>query len=88
MAKVLAMLKSTAVLDVGTTSVRCFIYNEKFSVISTASREIKIDIPQHGHNEIEAEKLFEDCVVVIKEAVSGAGLKFSEIVLAITTQRS
>ena len=82
------MLKSTAVLDVGTTSVRCFIYNENFSLISTASREVEILIPQHGHNEIEPEKLFADCVWVISEAVKNAGLTFDDIVLAITTQRS
>lgn len=82
------MSKYTSVLDVGTTSIRSFIYDEKFNVISTASRELEILIPQHGHNEIEAEKLFLDCVIVIKEAVKKADLKFSEVVLAITTQRA
>lgn len=82
------MSKLTAVLDVGTTSVRCFIFSDNFSVISTASREVETLIPQHGHNEIEPEKLFVDCVWVISEAVKSASLTFDDIVLAITTQRS
>lgn len=82
------MSKFTAVLDVGTTSVRCILYDENFTVKSTASREIEILIPHHGHNEIEPNKLYEDCVAVLGEAVSEGNLKFEDIVVAITTLRS
>ncbi|CRL06301.1 CLUMA_CG018954, isoform A [Clunio marinus] len=77
-----------AVLDIGTTSVRCYVYNQKFEVISTASREIKILLPQHGHIEIEPEELFKDVVDVIKEAVNSSGVSFENITLGISTQRS
>lgn len=82
------MLKYTAVLDVGTTSVRCMVYDQKFNVISTASRKIEILIPQHGYNEIEPNKLYEDCVGVLREAVTEGNLSFEDVVVSITTQRS
>ncbi|KAG5666386.1 hypothetical protein PVAND_014415 [Polypedilum vanderplanki] len=81
-------LPITAVLDVGTTSVRCFVYSSNFKILSTASKDIEILIPQHGYNEIDPEKLYCDCVYVIKKAVRDANCSFAEIVLGISTLRS
>jgi putative glycerol kinase 5 len=78
----------TAVLDVGTTTVRCFIYSSEFKILATASRDIEILTPQHGFNEIDPEKLYSDCVHVIKKAVREAKCTFEELVLGISTMRS
>ena len=82
------MTKYIAVLDVGTTSVRCFIYDQKFAILSTTAKEIENLIPQHGHNEIDPEVLVNTCTDVIKTAVTNAKLSFSDIVLGISTLRS
>lgn len=80
--------KFVAVLDIGTTSVRCFVYDWNFEMISSSSRDIEIILPKHGFVEIDPEKLFEDVLVVIREAVTSANLAFSSVVLGISTQRS
>lgn len=51
-----------AVLDIGTTSTRCFIYNQDFEIIATASRDIQILMPKHGYSEIEPESLIADVI--------------------------
>jgi putative glycerol kinase 5 len=91
--------KFIAVLDIGTTSVRCFVYKLKeeepsfspasrsFQLVSTASRDIELILPHHGFVEIDPEKLFSDVLLVISEAVKNGNLSFSEIVLGISTQR-
>jgi putative glycerol kinase 5 len=80
--------KSFCVLDVGTSSVRCFIYNSKFEIVSTAVRTIDVVLPEHGYVEIEPEKLFNDVLSAIRDAVEKAKIDFSDIVLGISTQRS
>jgi putative glycerol kinase 5 len=77
-----------AVLDIGTTSIRCFVYDQKFAIVSSASRDIEILYPKYGFIEIEPEKLFSDVLEVIREAVKGSRLKFDQIILGISTQRS
>jgi putative glycerol kinase 5 len=82
--------KFIAVLDVGTTSLRCFVfrvYNLKFEIISSASRDIELILPKQGFVEIDPEKLFADVLQVIREAVETANLDFSEVILGISTQR-
>lgn len=82
------MTKYIAVLDVGTTNVRCFIYDEKFIILSMASKEIENLSPQHGYHEIDPELLVETCTDVIKKAVLSANVPYSEIVLGISTLRA
>lgn len=77
-----------AILDIGTTSLRCFIYNPSYEIISTASRNLEILIPHFGYNEIDHEKLFADVVYVIRESVENANISYSQIVLGISVQRS
>lgn len=80
--------KSYAVLDVGTTSTRCFVYDKNFEIIATASRDIQILLPQYGHIEIEPEGLVSDVLEVISEAVKKSGVGLESIVLGISTQRA
>lgn len=82
------MSKYTAVLDVGTTSVRCFIYDDNYSILATAARDIENLIPQHGYSEIEPDVLYESCTEVIRSAVDGAKVSYADIVLGISTLRS
>lgn len=82
------MAKYIAVLDVGTTSVRCFVYDEKFTILSTAAKEIENLIPQHGYHEIDPEVLVNTCIDVIKTAVTNATVSYSDIILGISTLRA
>lgn len=77
-----------AVLDIGTTSIRCFVYNQKFDIVSVASRDIKIIIPKFGHHEIDHEQLFADVLDVIRESVEKSAIPFSQVVLGISVQRA
>lgn len=77
-----------AVLDIGTTSTRCFVYNQRFEIIATSSRDIQILLPSYGFIEIEPEELVADVLAVIKEAVELSKVGFENIVLGISTQRS
>lgn len=77
-----------AVLDVGTTSTRCFVYNPSFEVIAMASRDIQILLPKYGFIEIEPENLMKDIQEVIREAVTKSNVRLESIVLGISTQRS
>lgn len=80
--------KFIAVLDIGTSSLRCIVYDDRFEIISSSSRDIEVIYPKHGFVEIEPEKLFNDVLIVIREAVEKASLDFSKVVLGISTQRS
>ncbi|XP_070504877.1 glycerol kinase 5-like [Chironomus tepperi] len=82
------MTKYIAVLDVGTTSVRCFVYDEKFTILSTSAKEIENLVPQHGYHEIDPEVLVNTCIDVIKSAVTSAKVSYSDIVLGISTLRA
>jgi putative glycerol kinase 5 len=77
-----------AVLDIGTTSIRCFVYNQKFDIISSSSKDIKVLIPKTGYHEIDHEEMFQDVLYVIRESVKISGLSFDQIVLGISVQRS
>lgn len=77
-----------AVLDIGTTSIRCFVYNQKFEIVASAAKDIQILLPEYGFIEIEPEGLLSDVVDVVRDAVNNSGVKFDSIVLGISTQRS
>ncbi|XP_068149601.1 putative glycerol kinase 5 [Drosophila tropicalis] len=77
-----------AALDVGTTSVRCFILDEKCTVKGSSTDAVELLNPQPGFFEIEPECLWRKVVKVIKEAIRDAKLLPSQITcLTISTQR-
>ncbi|XP_061393080.1 putative glycerol kinase 5 [Musca vetustissima] len=77
-----------AALDVGTTTVRCFVLNEKCEIKSCAVEEVQLLNPKAGYFEIEPETLWQQIVRVIQNAVKNAELEPSQIsCLGISSQR-
>ncbi|XP_013115565.2 putative glycerol kinase 5 [Stomoxys calcitrans] len=81
-------MRYIAALDVGTTSVRCFVLNEKCEIIGSAVEGVELLNPQPGFFEIEPEGLWDQIVRVMQNAVTNAQLQPSQIAcLGISTQR-
>ncbi|XP_050333319.1 putative glycerol kinase 5 [Bactrocera neohumeralis] len=77
-----------ATLDVGTTTVRCFITNDNCEVLGTATERVDLLNSQPGYFEIEPEALWVKIVAVINKAVRQAHLKPSDIdSFGLSTQR-
>ncbi|RZF44686.1 hypothetical protein LSTR_LSTR000638 [Laodelphax striatellus] len=80
--------KFVASLDIGTTSVRCHIINNKGETIGESSEQVILHCPSFGRVEIEPDVLFESITQVIKNAIKEADLKASDItVMGISCQR-
>ncbi|KAI8118783.1 putative glycerol kinase 5 [Lucilia cuprina] len=77
-----------AALDVGTTTVRCFVLNEKCEIRGSAVEAVELLNPKPGYFEIEPEGLWRKIVRVIKTAVQNAQILPSQITcLGISSQR-
>ncbi|XP_030385400.1 putative glycerol kinase 5 isoform X2 [Scaptodrosophila lebanonensis] len=77
-----------AALDVGTTSVRCFVQDENCSIKGSAVEAVELLNPKPGYFEIEPEALWAKIVKVITAAIHDAKLKPEDITcLTISTQR-
>ncbi|XP_064101888.1 putative glycerol kinase 5 isoform X2 [Macrobrachium nipponense] len=78
-----------ASLDLGTTTIRCFIYNERVEVYGKAEQKVTLLYPSSGQVEIDPNELWEKFVQVIKGAIANANLNAKDICcLGITTQRA
>ncbi|XP_068136565.1 putative glycerol kinase 5 [Hyperolius riggenbachi] len=76
-------------VDVGSTILRCHVYNSAAEVCGSAEVKIKVLYPSRGHVEIDPEGLWEQFVTVVKEAVKDAGIRISQVAgLGISTQRA
>ncbi|CAO1420186.1 unnamed protein product [Diamesa tonsa] len=83
------MVKYTAVLDIGTTTLRCIIFSEGFVIKSFAKGNIELIYPQPGYVEIDAERLFSQVIELIREALAKLNISAKELVcIGISTQRS
>ncbi|XP_065360323.1 putative glycerol kinase 5 [Calliphora vicina] len=77
-----------AALDVGTTTVRCFVLNEKCEIKGSAVEAVELLNPQPGYFEIEPEGLWRKIVRVIQNAVKNAQILPAQIsCLGISSQR-
>ncbi|XP_017488580.1 PREDICTED: putative glycerol kinase 5 [Rhagoletis zephyria] len=77
-----------ATLDVGTTTVRCFIIDARGEVLGSSTERVKLLNPQPGHFEIEPETLWAQIVSVVNRAVIDAQLKPCDITnFGLSTQR-
>lgn len=65
-------------LDVGTTTIRSMVYDNKGGVVSTASTPVKY-LQGEGRNEIDPEVLWQDSLYVLGQSIQGAGLKATDI---------
>ncbi|CAL4121626.1 unnamed protein product [Meganyctiphanes norvegica] len=76
-------------LDVGTTTIRCIIYDEKAKVCSKAEENVVLVYPKLERVEIDPDDLWKKCLVVIKKAIHNAGLTARQVhCMGLTTQRA
>ncbi|KAM4770687.1 glycerol kinase 5 [Rhinophrynus dorsalis] len=76
-------------VDVGSSVLRCHVYNQAGECCGSSEDKIKVLYPFHGHVEIDPEELWEQFVAVVKEAVKDAGIHISQVAgLGISTQRA
>ncbi|XP_053674228.1 putative glycerol kinase 5 [Anopheles nili] len=82
-----------ATLDVGTTTIRCFIYatktNGEPSTVGTAYEHVDLLYPAPGWVEINPDKLWSSVLLTIQKATEDAKLTIDQLTcLAISTQRN
>uniref|UniRef100_A0A672LEJ0 Glycerol kinase 5 n=1 Tax=Sinocyclocheilus grahami TaxID=75366 RepID=A0A672LEJ0_SINGR len=76
-------------VDVGTTSIRCHVYDKSASIRGSCSAKVSLLYPQPGWVEIDPDDLWKDFVTVVKGAVQDAGLQMCQMEsLGISTQRA
>ncbi|XP_067396919.1 putative glycerol kinase 5 [Emydura macquarii macquarii] len=76
-------------VDVGSTMLRCHVYDEAAVVRGSSSKKVETLHPHVGWFELDPEVLWNQFTDVIKEAVQAAGLQMNQIAgLGISTQRA
>lgn len=81
--------KYVASLDIGTTTIRCYIFDSNINICGRATDDIVLIYPQVGYFELEPEQLWNSVINTIESAIKDAKLTPGDIsCLGITTQRS
>lgn len=81
--------KFIAALDIGTTTIRCIIFDQSLQVRGSAHDEVQLLYPQPGHVEIEPEDFWQRIRSTIQRSIRDAELEPYQIAgLGISTQRS
>ncbi|GBP31915.1 Putative glycerol kinase 5 [Eumeta japonica] len=76
-------------LDIGTTTIRSFIYNSRGESVGKSSDQTILHYPQHGFVEIDPDELWDSIVHIVEKALQDAGLSAGQMTaLGISTQRS
>lgn len=63
--------KFIAVLDIGTTSIRCIIYDAKVQIKGSFSENVELIYPQPGQVEIDPDALWLNVLQCITKAIEG-----------------
>jgi len=75
-------------VDLGTTSVRCFLYDEHGHVLSSAASKITQLYPHQGWNEIDPEEVWTKFQSVVQAALQNIDAQACEVkAFALATQR-
>jgi len=75
-------------IDLGTTGVRCAIFDRSTNPVSAAYSELSLSYPQPGWVEQDPSQMFESTLIVVREAIAKAGVDAADIVaFGITNQR-
>uniref|UniRef100_A0A8C5MW93 Glycerol kinase 5 n=1 Tax=Leptobrachium leishanense TaxID=445787 RepID=A0A8C5MW93_9ANUR len=76
-------------VDVGSTVLRCHVYNQACDVIGRAEDKIQVLNNHHGCAELDPETLWQQFVGVVEGAVRDAGIQLTQVAsLGISTQRA
>ncbi|KAI6063303.1 putative glycerol kinase 5 isoform X1 [Aix galericulata] len=76
-------------VDVGSTAVKCHVYDRAAAVRGSSCRKVESLYPHPGWVELDPEVLWSQFIGVIKEAVQAAGLHMRQVAgLGISTQRA
>lgn len=76
-------------VDVGTTSIRCHVYDKEAKIRGSYTNKVVLLYPEEGHVEIDPEALWKTFTTVVIGAVQDAGIKMRHIdALGISTQRA
>uniref|UniRef100_G1M1H6 Glycerol kinase 5 n=1 Tax=Ailuropoda melanoleuca TaxID=9646 RepID=G1M1H6_AILME len=76
-------------LDVGSSVIRCHVYDHATRICGSSAQKIESLYPQAGRVEIDPDVLWLQFVTVIKESVKAAGIEMNQVVgLGISTQRA
>ncbi|KAL4714940.1 hypothetical protein ACJJTC_003091 [Scirpophaga incertulas] len=76
-------------LDIGTTTIRSFIYNSRAETVGKAVYSVVLHYPSPGYVEIDPDELWTKIVAVVHKSLQDASLSASLIsAMGISTQRS
>ncbi|CAH2089560.1 unnamed protein product [Euphydryas editha] len=76
-------------LDIGTTTIRSFIYNSRTDIVGKAVDQVILHYPKSGFVEIDPDELWTSVVGVVKTCLQNAKLTAGQITaMGISTQRS
>ncbi|XP_070775214.1 glycerol kinase 5 isoform X2 [Enoplosus armatus] len=75
-------------VDVGTTSIRCHVYDKGAKIRGSCSSKVVPLYPEVGHVEMDPDALWNGFISVVKGAVQDAGVQMCQMeALGISTQR-
>ncbi|XP_045452645.1 putative glycerol kinase 5 [Melitaea cinxia] len=76
-------------LDIGTTTIRSFIYNSRTEIVGKAVDQVILHYPKSGYVEIDPDELWTSVVGVVKSCLQNAKLTAKQVTaMGISTQRS
>ncbi|CAG9795828.1 unnamed protein product [Diatraea saccharalis] len=76
-------------LDIGTTTIRSFIYNSRAESVGKAVDQVVLHYPQAGFVEIDPDELWHTIINVVKKSLQDASLSAGQMsAMGISTQRS
>ncbi|XP_024124364.1 putative glycerol kinase 5 [Oryzias melastigma] len=76
-------------VDVGTTSVRCHVYDKEAKIRGSCSEKVVPLFPEEGHVEIDPDALWKSFIQVVRGAVTDAGIQMQQVeALGMSTQRA
>ncbi|XP_041848737.1 putative glycerol kinase 5 [Melanotaenia boesemani] len=76
-------------VDVGTTTIRCHVYDKEAEIRGSCSSKVVLLYPEVGHVEMDPGAIWKGFITVVKGAVQDAGVQMCQIeALGISTQRA
>ncbi|KAM4557099.1 glycerol kinase 5 [Fundulus diaphanus] len=76
-------------VDVGTTSIRCHVYDKEARIRGSCTSKVVPLYPAVGHVEMDPDALWRGFITVVKGAVQDAGVQMCQMeALGISTQRA